>query len=348
MQTVDYRVVGLGLAGALVAQALEKRGRSFVVVDNAHPGTASSMAPGLVNPLAGRRFAASADLPGILTKARHTYAQMETRLGRQLWHDDRIRRLFRDADERAAFEAAALSPHTAPYVASLDEPGRCGPGIHDPEGSFLTAQSGWVDLPVLVEALREEFRQRGRLVAGLADAPTARWSIYCQGWRVQEDQRWNFVDWNPARGETLTLRLEGTLPRQIYHQGFWLQPLVGDLWRAGATYAWREMEAPPQTTARQTLEQGLRAFLKLPYAIVDQQWGVRPTVRDYYPVLGRHPEDPAQVICNGFGTRGVIFGPLYVEALLAALEDGQPLPAEWDVARFAHKKAPGPKAGGAA
>ena len=59
MKTVDYLIVGHGLAGATLAWQLQKLGQTIAVVDREAPNTASRVAAGLISPISGKRNAAS-------------------------------------------------------------------------------------------------------------------------------------------------------------------------------------------------------------------------------------------------------------------------------------------------
>ena len=52
------------------------------------------------------------------------------------------------------------------------------------------------------------------------------------------------------------------------------------------------------------------------------------------PLLGRHPDQPALYVCNGFGARGALTIPWYTNRLAEHLVEGRPLPAEADIRRF--------------
>ena len=67
METVT--IAGQGLAGTLLAWALERAGREFLIYDPGHEESASRVGAGLVNPVTGERWTSA---PG--------WASGETRL----------------------------------------------------------------------------------------------------------------------------------------------------------------------------------------------------------------------------------------------------------------------------
>ncbi|RZK99243.1 MAG: FAD-binding oxidoreductase, partial [Hymenobacter sp.] len=55
--TYDYLLIGHGIAGAVLTRELRARGHSVLVYDEPRPEAASRVAAGLMNPVAGKRFA---------------------------------------------------------------------------------------------------------------------------------------------------------------------------------------------------------------------------------------------------------------------------------------------------
>ena len=81
----------------------------------------------------------------------------------------------------------------------------------------------------------------------------------------------------------------------------------------------------------------LNAFITCDYEVVDQLAGIRPTVTDRRPLVGRHPKHENMFVLNGFGSRGVMIGPWASQRLFDFIEDGKPLHPEIDIARFTAK-----------
>ena len=86
--------------------------------------------------------------------------------------------------------------------------------------------------------------------------------------------------------------------------------------------------------ARAALEAGLRLVSSDPYAVVDQQAGVRVYVADKRPVVGRHPQDPRLGVINGLGGKGALFAPALARQWVNHLLEGVPFAPEVDVARI--------------
>lgn len=333
METADVAILGGGLAGVLLAHAIEELGGSVVVADQARPNAASPMAPGIINPLAGRRFTVNTDYAATFSTTMAFFASLEERFRRPLWHPTKLIRLLENADQTTYLEARRNNPTEAIWLGESFPAGAHGACVHDPAGSFETLQGGWFDVPELIRAARE---QGGfRFIDPVELDASAPITVDCRGWRCSQDPHWAHFPWRCARGEVMTVTLDGDLPRHLWNGGGWLQPLPDGNWRAGATYGWSLFEAPPMLTAQAELMGKLRRWLRVPFRIIDQQVGVRAVVLDYRPVLGALPNHPNRHIFSGLGSHGAIQGPPFARLLAQHLLEGSPLSADVDAARFA-------------
>ncbi|NJL76492.1 MAG: FAD-binding oxidoreductase [Saprospiraceae bacterium] len=100
MQSIDYLIVGQGVAGTLMAHFLLEAQQSVVVIDNAHPHGATKAAAGIINPITGRRYVKSWRVEELIPFAASTYQQIEQKLGIQIFYPYAIlRALFNEREE---------------------------------------------------------------------------------------------------------------------------------------------------------------------------------------------------------------------------------------------------------
>jgi glycine/D-amino acid oxidase-like deaminating enzyme len=136
----------------------------------------------------------------------------------------------------------------------------------------------------------------------------------------------------PLKGETLLI----TMPvvNRIYNKGVYVVPgSVAGTFNVGATY---DFDLTPETTAqgKDELETRLKELVRLPYEIVNQNWGIRATTPDRRILLGPHPIHGNRVIFNGLGTKGVSLAPYFSGQLAAWLEGESEITPEVNIARF--------------
>ena len=84
----------------------------------------------------------------------------------------------------------------------------------------------------------------------------------------------------------------------------------------GPPTAGRRLRRALRRRGREELAARLTVVTDQPFAVVGQQAGVRPAVRDRRPLIGPHPTMPHLSFCGGYGSKGVMLAPR-LAALLA-------------------------------
>ena len=346
----DYLVVGQGLAGSLLAWRLRELGRRVLVVDDAHRGSASLAAAGLVNPLAGLRFSLPPAVDAWRAEATALYGRLERHFGRQYFHAVPMLRLFRSPEQIRFWERRAADPRADAYLGKRFGPETAGEPVHAPYGGFHQHRTGYLDVPALLGDIRTALQEAGCLRTTALDYRAVRFSpdhveweglraarlACCDGHRLA-DNPW--FDWLPLatdRGEILTLDPAPGLPRRIVNGAHWLVPLASGGCRVGSTHDHHRTDSTPTADAREAILAGTRAMLAAAPAlrVREHRAGVRPGSADRHPFAGCHPQHPRLAVLNGFGAKGSLTLPWYSARLVAHLEHGAALPVEADIARF--------------
>jgi len=331
------RIVGQGLTGTLLTMEFHARGVPVILQDVWMPGAATVVAPGIVNPMAGRKFRPPARIQALLDNLEAAFTRVHALTGESFWKPCPILRMFSEPTQLDTFALRLQQPEVKPFVES-QYPENHFPYLNDVFGSFLTLKGGWADLPAFLEVTRAWFSGQGML----DETP---WEggqrtvdevvIFCNGWRLSEMSEWAFVPHNPAKGEMLIVRFTDPLPRdRIYNQGCWLQPIHGDVWRVGATYTWSDFNSEPSVDGASDLQERLHLLTPRDFKVEDQVAGVRPIVDDTKPLLGKHPSIPNWWVCNAMGSKGVLHAPTAAIWLVDHMLEGKALLPEWNVNRF--------------
>lgn len=335
------RIIGQGLCGSLLALHLKELGVPFMVQDVELSGRATSVAPGIVNPLAGRHFRPPQYVDDLLQHLHASMELVEKILGINIWTPCPILRMFSDPKQHDRFLRSLKGEGGSAFVEE-EYPENNFPFLNDVYGSFLTKGGGWANLPHFIEVTRTWLRQEGLLDENEWEYPeeapadsSGELVIFCEGWRILNNPHWSFIPHNPAKGEMLLVRFEEALPRdRIYNQSCWVQPINDDLWRVGATYTWSSFDGTPTLDGATHLQENLQLLTAVPFHVEDQLAGVRPIVGDYKPVIGQHPEIPHWFILNAMGSKGVLQTPTAIRDLLDFLTQGSRIPSAWSVDRF--------------
>ncbi|MBL9200756.1 MAG: FAD-dependent oxidoreductase [Opitutaceae bacterium] len=322
-------IAGHGLAGALLAWQCERAGLDFAVADPGGGGSASLAGAGLINPITGRRLVPAWRFGEFMPCARAVYREIEAALGVPLWHELRVRRLFADAGERAAFAARHGRGGLAPHAGAADAAG------------FWIDGAARVDVAALLAGLRERWRRAGRWRAEAVEpvAELARHAavIDCAGAAAARAGRLRFVAWEFAKGERLELAVDGLEAGIVLNRRQWLLPVApGRAW-VGATHEPGVVDPAPSPAARALLVAAARGLAgdARPLAVTAQHAGVRVASPDRRPAIGWHPAEPRLGLINGLGGRGALWAPMLARAWARHLAQGEPFPPECGVARFA-------------
>ncbi len=344
--TVDFLIAGQGLAGTLLALQAAKRGCSFLLADTAHPAAASRVAAGLINPVTGRNLATTWKADTFLPYARSFYEHWEATNGVAVYHRRPMWRIFQKEKERSRFEEHLAGAH--PYLEEV--PVAALPAaLAAPFGAAQVKEAGWLDTATFLDYCRERWKSAGILRQQQITPESLHLLDYGVQWEDVEARHLVWADgflaeWNPffpqlplatTKGELLTLHIPDLPESHILVGNHFVVPIGQQLFRVGATYQWTDKTATPTADARQAMEKGLSAWLQLPWEVVDHRAGVRPTVIDRKPLMGRHHKHPSVWLFNGLGSKGSSQGPLLADLLLDHILNGAPLWPEVDLYRTA-------------
>ncbi|WP_022824446.1 NAD(P)/FAD-dependent oxidoreductase [Hymenobacter norwichensis] len=336
MEEYDYLLLGHGIAGATLAWELRRRGRTVLVLDAAQPDSASKVAAGLMNPVAGKRFALAWRADELLTAAGTLYREMEQHFGQQFFFELPIWKLFSSVAEQNTMLARSADHPWQDFVENAGAPLPPLPGVHSEFGGLHIRRGGYVQLRELLAALTAEQLANGGLrhetfnwqqlvtdPSGITYAGSirARHFVCCEGAAAIENPYFKWLPLTPNQGEVLDVECQGLAEAQVLNKGAYVVPLGNGQFRVGATYRWPPFAAGTTPEARLELSGRLAATTSLPFEVRVQRAGVRPAVRDRKPLLGRHPEVPVLSIFNGFGSKGVMLAPRLAALLADHLEN---------------------------
>jgi len=343
---VDYIIVGLGLAGLAFAERLTLAGKSFVIFED-ESQKASKVAAGVYNPVILKRFTPVWDATDQLAIALPFYEQLAKRLHLTIDFPLDIIRPFASVEEQNDWFAAADKPFFEKYmmdeVCTLDLP-----HIKAPYGYGRLTNTGLIATDVLLSAyrndllasqalLQEEFEydQLRIEASGISYKKIkAGTLVFCEGYGVVKNPFFNSVSLNEAKGELVIIHAPELQLPFLLKAGVFVLPIGDDLYKIGATFNWKDKTQQPTDAGKQELLTKFEKICSAPYSVKEQLAGIRPTVIDRRPILGKHTTHPHLAILNGLGTRGVMLAPKMAQLLYNQLEHQVKLPVEVDVARF--------------
>ncbi|MFD2248498.1 NAD(P)/FAD-dependent oxidoreductase [Pontibacter ruber] len=334
----DFIVVGHGLAGAILAYTLRKKGHQVLVIDEPKENSASNVAAGLVNPVAGKRFAKSWLADVFLPFADQFYQELEERFGQPLFFHKPIYKVFSSIEEQNNWMAKSAGGNWSEYIKTTYTQSTGEESINDPYGGIVIDKGGYLLVSETLRLLAEEQLAKGQMLPERFDVEQlqlteqgvkyknieARHLIFCEGYQVVHNPYFKWLPLQPTKGEVLEIQTQNFEPERIYNKAVYVVPVGGGRFKIGATYNWRQADEVPTPEGQEELTERFTQITTQPYRVVNHWAGIRPAVRDRRPLIGQHPDYPQLSVFNGMGSKGVLMAPylahLYAQALAGEAE----------------------------
>ncbi len=346
----DILIVGFGIAGAMFAwNWVQRRGKTALVVDNSPKTNASRAAAGILNPVTGKRLVKSWNVDALLPEARSSYREIEKTLSTQFFHDKTIRRIYQSEEEQKRWVKRSKQAHYQSFLGATYAPNTLPDPLNDELGSFDIVGVGNLDTDPFLDSMQKWAKERSLLCEcdfhhnSLEVEPNRiSWEgytfdhvVFCEGYQVQKNPWFNWLPFNHAKGEILTLQGLGLPSDRIISKHKWLLPTGNDQYIAGSTWSWDHLNEEKTPQGKSALLQGLRAMLGETNTIdiVEHRAGIRPCTRDRFPYLGTHPQQSNLHLFNGFGSKGALLSPLMAKEFTDTILTGKAFNEEADIKR---------------
>jgi glycine/D-amino acid oxidase-like deaminating enzyme len=344
---VDYIIVGLGLAGLSFAEQLLAANKSFVVFED-NSQTSSLVAGGVYNPVILKRFTPVWNAKSQLDIAMPFYEALEKKFNQHFDDKFSTRKVFKSIEDQNNWFIASDKPKLTEFM-NPEIINEQVEGVIAEYGFGEVYQTGRVNTPELVAAYRNYLVAEKNIRFEQFDHSAIEFTstgvtykefeatriVFCEGFGLKSNPFFNELPLNGTKGETITIHAPELKIDFLIKSSVFVLPLANDLYKIGATFNWTDKTSNPTEGGRAELIEKLDKVLSVPYTIVDQNAGVRPTVKDRRPLVGVHEEHPQLAVLNGMGTRGVMIAPSMAKELYEHLEHEAILDPEVDIKRYA-------------
>jgi glycine oxidase len=343
---VDYIIVGLGLAGLAFAEQLESNNKSFIVFED-NSQNASIVAGGVYNPVILKRFTPVWDAADQLKIALKFYKYLERKLNIKFDQSVDIHRVLSSIEEQNNWFNASDKPFFEEYMI---------PEILENKNENVNANFGYgklintgkIDTQVLLKSYKSYLTSKDLLVHEQFNYDSieleeqsvrynnikAKYIVFCEGYGVKKNPYFKNIPLQEAKGELLTIYAPELKIDFLLKSSVFIMPLGNDHYKVGATFNWTDKTLFPSESGKKELLTKLKMIINSDFEIVDHVAGIRPTMKDRRPILGKHQKYNQLAILNGLGTRGVMLAPKMAMKLFEHLEFDHPLEKEITIARF--------------
>lgn len=338
-------IVGGGVAGISLAFGLKKRQVEVTLIDKGH-NASSAVAAGLINPLVFRRMTLSWRLAELLPFAAQFYCELEQNLNVSFFHEITIRRLFASDQEREFWLKKQEQADFQPYMEQLTDEDLNFPLPENTFGTGRVKQAYYVDTESFLTTALNRLKQEKTLIQkdfdynqlqpvdGTYKGETYDYIVFCEGKDGKYNPYFSYLPLQQTKGEVLTLSSSEFSQKESLNRKCFLLPVGNEQFKVGSTYVWNTDNTDITEDGKQTILANLTSITSLPYEVKEQRAGVRPTVLDRRPLLGKHPEFPKLVIANGLGTKGYMLAPKIMDELIEHLLNDVNLDSESTISRF--------------
>lgn len=343
---VDYLIIGQGLAGSVLAMTLLQKGKSVMVFDSPEPNTSSAVAAGIMNPITGKRMTLTWMAEPFFTKAHAYYAELEKSLDTQFFYPASIYRVFSSMTEQNDWMGKADDEMYAGFASSNQIDVIDNKAIRNPFGSMKVNGGGRLDVPSFLAAVKEHLLAKQAYVQTNIEESdlqfeenswkvldvTAAKVVFCTG---INKAIFDFLPINAVKGEVLEVNLPNFDYDNILVGGCFVSPIANKTtYYAGATYRWNTLDLSLTEDGKQEILNRMTKFIDAEVEVVSQRAGLRPTVIDRRPLLGKHPQQENMYFFGGLGSKGVSMAPSLAENFFQFVEEGVDLPKEMNLDRF--------------
>lgn len=347
MKQVDYIIVGQGLAGSCLAQALWHEKQSVVVIAGKDQKASSAVAAGLYNPITGKKMVLTWNAAVLFPSLHAFYRTAEADLQIKILYPKAIVRPFTDIQAQNDFWTKST-----PEIAAFAEPElkteKYEPYVWFPHGGLVTKHSGYVDVQAFLQAVKLKLIGLDGLLEETFDYNALKFTdtnveykgiqakkiIFAEGFHNRNNPFFNWVPVNGMKGDVLTLDIQDYPLDEVINKHFFIIPLPNGKFRMGSSYIREFEDDAPTETGLKEITQGAHTILKKPFVVVEQKAGIRPVVPDHRPIIGAHPELPLAIIFNGLGTKGVSIAPFASKIITNFLILNQQIDESVSVNRF--------------
>lgn len=341
---LDYIVVGFGLAGMHIAHHLEKANKNFVIYDQGFQN-ASEVSGGLMNPLILKRYTKAWQAEEFIPKALETYKDFENKLNIEIINPTPLYRKLRNAGEQNEWFVKSDKPTLEAYMCHKLEK---LPQLYSKFGFGKVKQAFIIDIKFLIKTYKTHLQEKNSFIEESFDynklkiekeqvtykTHKAKKILFCEGSQALKNPYFRYLPLIGNKGEFLIIHSEKLNLDSVIKSAYALIPLGENLYKFGATFSHEYPTEEPEEKNKIDLEQKLNELIDQPYTIKKTVTGIRPTVLDRKPLLGFHPKHKNLIICNGFGTHGIMMASSMTELLIHHELHGAPLPDRLNIKRY--------------
>lgn len=345
IKTYDYIIVGLGIAGLTFCETLIKKNKTFIVIDV--PILSSTrISAGIINPMVLKRFTPVWNAEEHINYAFTFYKNLEKKLETSFFNEMPMYRIFTSVQEQNDWVVASDKTELSTYLSSKLYK-NLNSAIKTPYGSGKVNFTGVVNTQILLKSYTNLLKNKHILLEEKFDYNelkiktgsviykdiTAKNIVFSEGYLTRNNPFFKKELLIPNKGEFIVIKSKELQLNTILKSSVFIVPLGEDLYKIGATYDREDSTLKPTLQARASLENAFKKITNVPFTVISQTAGMRPTTIDRRPLLGNTYQEKNIFFFSGLGTRGIMSAPTLAKKLYNYIENDIALDKEIDIKR---------------
>jgi glycine/D-amino acid oxidase-like deaminating enzyme len=347
-------VIGAGLAGLSVADALLKLGADVILIDKEIPGAGASGTPAaLLNPATGRRgkmaWNASETVPFTISllekvqqKSTQTFFEKTgvLRPATELKMAEKMKKTF----DETSWPDDWVSWCNDHQIQSTI------PGVHSVAGGLMVHIGATINTPLFLDQWLKQLINNGlklfrnHAMHSINELESSDFvydfAVWTTGSALTESPDWKHIPFHSVKGQTITLRFKSplNLPCSVSNLGYFafLMSLPGSL-TIGSTYEHSFGYSDPDEKAAAKLMQKFNKTFpeikEIPFET--KMWaGIRVNVPDRKPVAGVHPVLKNHFVLGALASKGLLHAPWLGMKLAESIAGNDAIPLLVSADRF--------------
>lgn len=347
MESVDFLIVGQGLAGTILATEIKSRGQTFKIVDSGYQKGSTYVAAGVINPLVLKRLTKSWRAKEFIKYNEDFYKRLNQFYGKKIHIKNKLFKLINSDDEQLFWSKRFKEEDVSFFIneqldSSISHENKWSTSFHKGE----VQHTSWVNLKLLLHQYRtvhqdhiieDQFDFNDlQVTEQIVTYKTikAKSIVFCDGAKIKDNPFFSYIPMGFNKGELITIESKDLDIKDMFKKKVFILPFEKNIYKVGATFEWKWESNSPSEKKKKELIEDLNQLINVPYRVIKHEAGIRPSVKDRRPLLGAHPTQKNTYIFNGLGSRGCLMAPLLSKELIDFIEYGKALHQESDIQRF--------------
>ena len=346
--SVDYIIVGQGIAGSILGLQLIKKGYSILVIDQGYKNSSSYVAAGLINPTVLKRITKTWRAEEFIKYNNLFYKSLHEFLSGTYYYKTPFSKLINSTEEKDFWKHRFEQEGVSNYIEKKLKKVENSEQFNTPYLEGKVKNTAWLNIKPFLADFRKHILNKESLLKEKLDFKElkhyskhieykgikAKKILFCEGAKISENPFFNYIPMVLNKGELITIKTSSFRSNKILKKKVFVLPIDKETYKIGATFEWKWESEKPSEKKKSELETDFKNISSANYEIINHEAGVRPSSRDRRPVIGLHPDYKNFGVFNGLGSRGCLMAPLLSKEFVLFLEEKKIVRNEADVKRF--------------